>query len=556
MLSTTGILSPTTSLELSVGRAHNSLEYQLQNRTSTARRRASPGCRCCSRTPCRSDYIPDFRVPRRPHGRQRGLSTRPTAVRSRTRTRPTDILANLSKIWGSHSAKFGVYYQHSFKPQSIFAAFNSQIQFQDDANNPFDTGLRLRQRRHRRLPEPYTQANKYALPEWNYKNIEWYVQDNWKATRKLTLDYGVRFYYWTPQWDTTLQASNFLPDKFDASAGGERSTGRSASALIPARATTGAAWIRRSSTRAWRPRWGTPSPIASSAASCRARTASTAPSRPARASTTPCRTATTPSACRPGSASPTTSPATGDDRPRRRRDLLRPPAGQPGLRHGRQRARRARLQRAVGTAAGPRSGRPGRPVPDAVAESPSAFDFKPPKIYPVERRRPAQALENLIFDVAYVGSKSTDLLRQWQINSVPARREVPAPEPGSDPRAQRDSGRHRAARRPAAALSRATTPSACGTTSGGQLPRLQTAINAPVRQRVHVLGVLRLEQGPDRRNNNDFARATAGLPCSHRSSRRTRSGGSTTPTPATTARTTSCSTSSTRCPRSRAAPSA
>ena len=35
---------------------------------------------------------------------------------------------------------------------------------------------------------------------------------------RLTLDYGVRFYYLTPQWDTTLQASNFLPDQFNASA--------------------------------------------------------------------------------------------------------------------------------------------------------------------------------------------------------------------------------------------------------------------------------------------------------------------------------------------------
>src|SRR5262249_30084829 len=34
---------------------------------------------------------------------------------------------------------------------------------------------------------------------------------------RVTLDYGVRFYYWSPQWDTTLQASNFLPDKFDPS---------------------------------------------------------------------------------------------------------------------------------------------------------------------------------------------------------------------------------------------------------------------------------------------------------------------------------------------------
>ena len=40
----------------------------------------------------------------------------------------------------------------------------------------------------------YQQASKFALPEWNYKNIEWYAQDNWKPNDRLTLDYGVRFY--------------------------------------------------------------------------------------------------------------------------------------------------------------------------------------------------------------------------------------------------------------------------------------------------------------------------------------------------------------------------
>ena len=51
-----------------------------------------------------------------------------------------------------------------------------------------------------------------------YKNFEWYLQDNWRVSDRLTLDYGVRFYYLTPQWDTTLQASNFLPDSFMKSA--------------------------------------------------------------------------------------------------------------------------------------------------------------------------------------------------------------------------------------------------------------------------------------------------------------------------------------------------
>ncbi len=50
------------------------------------------------------------------------------------------MIANLTKIWGAHSAKFGVYYQNSYKPQSIFASFNSQINFVDDSSNPYDTG--------------------------------------------------------------------------------------------------------------------------------------------------------------------------------------------------------------------------------------------------------------------------------------------------------------------------------------------------------------------------------------------------------------------------------
>ena len=79
----------------------------------------------------------------------------------------------------------------------------------------------------------YTQASKYALPEWRYNNFEWYAQDNWKPSSRLTLDYGLRFYYLTPQWDTTLQASNFLPDAVQLRTPPRSSSRRSASAASP-----------------------------------------------------------------------------------------------------------------------------------------------------------------------------------------------------------------------------------------------------------------------------------------------------------------------------------
>ena len=215
MLSATGILNPTTSLEFSVGRAANSLNYDLQEERlyrSAAGLTAMP---LLYPDAVQADYIPDFRFR---GGRTGNAGFYQTDRGPFTNENITwDVIANLSKVWGQHSAKFGAYFQHSYKPQSIFASFNSQINFIDDGNNPFDTGYSYANAATG-VFNTYTQASKFALPEWRYKNFEWYAQDNWKVNRRLTLDYGVRFYYLTPQWDTTLQASNFLPDQFNPSA--------------------------------------------------------------------------------------------------------------------------------------------------------------------------------------------------------------------------------------------------------------------------------------------------------------------------------------------------
>jgi hypothetical protein len=214
MISTTGILNPSTSLEISVGRAANSLNYELQNPNLFRSAAGLTGMPLLFPDAVQADYIPDFRFR---GGRTGNAGFYQTDRGPFTNENITwDALANLTKVWGSHSAKFGVYFQHSYKPQSIFASFNSQINFIDDSANPFDTGYSYANAATGVFNQ-YTQASKFALPEWRYKNFEWYAQDNWKVSRRLTLDYGVRFYYLTPQWDTTLQASNFLPDRFDPS---------------------------------------------------------------------------------------------------------------------------------------------------------------------------------------------------------------------------------------------------------------------------------------------------------------------------------------------------
>ena len=166
-------------------------------------------------------------------------------------------------MWGSHTHKAGFYYQNSFKPQSIFASFNGQINFNDDANNPFDTGYGYANAATG-VFNTYTQASKFAIPEWRYKNVEWYVPGQLEGRQQV---------------DARLRRPLLLPD----AAVGRDAAGvelharrvrprnaaaqlyrRCASAPILARATTAAAWIRRSSAGPRRRR-PTPSRIGSSA---------------------------------------------------------------------------------------------------------------------------------------------------------------------------------------------------------------------------------------------------------------------------------------------------
>jgi hypothetical protein len=508
MLSTTGILSPTTSVELSVGRAHNSLDFIVQNEELRRSAAGLSGLPLLFPGAVQDDYVPDFRFNGGRAGGNAGFYQTDRGPFTNQNT-TWDAIANLTKIWGSHSAKVGAYFQSSFKPQSVFASFNSQINFIDDANNPFDTGFPYANAATGVFNQ-YTQASKYALPEWRYKNIEWFLQDNWKTTRRLTLDYGVRFYYMTPQWDTTRQASNFLPDEFDASqaaalyrpvcigaspcsdanrramdpalinAGVAPTMGNTVSNRFVGRLVPGANRFngafqagegideRLQGNNAFRvsPRFGFAYDITGK-----------------------------------GETIVRGGAGVFYDRPQGNMvfDMV---ANAPGvlvstLQWG-------RLQDLASAS--------GDPDP-TLSLNPTAFDFKPPKTYSWNIGFQHKLIKNVIFDVAYVGSESKDLLRRWQLNAVPLgakflpQNQDPTRAPSAVPEGVR------AARRPPAALPGLREHPDVGLQLERQLPRHPDVDQPPVRQWRHVLGLLRLQQGPDPREQQRLrAGGTAGLP--------------------------------------------
>jgi len=212
VVSTTGILDNTTSLELSVGSGHNSVDIYTTNQDLKRSAAGMSSLPMLFPNAIQDDMIPSLAYG---GGRIASPAVYNTSFLPLTAFNTTyDVNANLTRMLGPHALRAGVYYQKSLKDQSASTAFNGVIYFNNDSNNQYDSSHPYANAALG-IYQQFMQASVYAKGKWRYTNLEWYIQDNWRTNNKLTLDYGVRFYYLTPQWDVSQQASNFLPGEYD-----------------------------------------------------------------------------------------------------------------------------------------------------------------------------------------------------------------------------------------------------------------------------------------------------------------------------------------------------
>lgn len=119
------------------------------------------------------------------------------------------LIDNLSLIRGSHSFKMGYAYQHpdhynfaARSPQRGTYSFNGQ--YSGVAYADFVLGYPASTQR----PTPSVFFNKFRQHRHAF-----YFQDEWKATRNLTVNYGVRYELQLFQGQRAGQVSMFLPEK-------------------------------------------------------------------------------------------------------------------------------------------------------------------------------------------------------------------------------------------------------------------------------------------------------------------------------------------------------
>ncbi|MDQ1468724.1 MAG: hypothetical protein QOJ99_204 [Bryobacterales bacterium] len=207
----TWIINPTMTNEANWGFTKNSID--ITETTSVLRRKTS-GINLPLLYPnaLQDDYIPNLQF----NGTH--LANSPTFVSNdapfHNYNTTIDFSDNLTKVWGKHTIKAGFFMQRSRKDQTSFNDNNGTYNFGDSQSNPLDTGYGY-SNALLGVYNTFQQASSYINGQYRYWNIEQFVQDTWKLTPRLTLDFGLRGQWYQPQFDSSLQASTFVPQIWD-----------------------------------------------------------------------------------------------------------------------------------------------------------------------------------------------------------------------------------------------------------------------------------------------------------------------------------------------------
>jgi len=134
----------------------------------------------------------------------------------------TSIINNVSWVKGDHNLKFGFYYERMARNVSVYAQYNvsGTYWFGTDEANPLDTGWPLSNALVGSV-QSYGEDNKQQLNPARYNQIEWFVQDSWQASSRLSFDLGMRFQILQPIFSKGSTLGMFQQTTYDRSQTGQ-----------------------------------------------------------------------------------------------------------------------------------------------------------------------------------------------------------------------------------------------------------------------------------------------------------------------------------------------
>ena len=98
---------------------------------------------------------------------------------------------NLSHVRGAHTFKTGIYFEPTSRNARRESLFRGAFDFGASVNNPLDSGWAWSNAVLGNF-QSYQESDSLTFGYGRFKNLEGYVQDSWKVSRRLTLDLGLR----------------------------------------------------------------------------------------------------------------------------------------------------------------------------------------------------------------------------------------------------------------------------------------------------------------------------------------------------------------------------
>jgi|KBSSwiStaDraftv2_1062776.scaffolds.fasta_scaffold27823_2 hypothetical protein len=125
---------------------------------------------------------------------------------------------NLTITHGDHSLKFGVYYERLKNGEAPGGQWSGVFNFAGNDNN-FTTTLGNTGYAYANAIignfRNYQESTARPFTNLRLTQVQWYAADQWKMSKRFTVNYGIRFGYHSPFEQIDGQGSNFVPSLFN-----------------------------------------------------------------------------------------------------------------------------------------------------------------------------------------------------------------------------------------------------------------------------------------------------------------------------------------------------